>query len=329
MLTQASASPTELAALAKRIKPGEWAELKTANFSRSLLETPGSFITAFSDDAVWNPRTQEVYFLGAGHGDQSAGLQTRFLKYSAAANAWSVTKVPGALYEIIHTYDHNAINPANGEFYHRKFNSREVQRYDPASASWSALPQWPSGYTTSITGGLDYFPELGGLVYINGCGKDNNEGYALLFKDNKWSELTSGLHFGDYHTFIEYNPVQRVAVFGGGEWYNQGESREMYKLDAQGKIAKLKDAPLDLGTGETVFTVDPVSGKYLVFGRDRSFWEYNVMAEKWTKLATPVPFFNETSRDNPVQGTIATPVADYGVIFFLSYYVGKVYLYKH
>lgn len=325
----AIAEQTALGELAARMKPGEWAELKTKNFSRALLETPGSFITSFSDDAVWDPQTQQIYFLGSGHGDRSGGKQARFIAYSAHDNAWSEIKVPSTLWGIVHSYDHNAVNQTTGEFYHRKFGNREVERYDPKSKSWTLLPPWPAHYYNAITGGLDYFPELGGLVYVNGNYKGRNEGYALLFKDNSWRELASGLDFGDFHTFIEYNPMRRVAVFGGGEWHGIGESRQMYKLDAQGKVTKLKDAPLDLGTGETIFTVDPVTGKYLVFGRNRLFWEYDVTADKWTKLSTPVPFFNETEAEKAVQGTIATPISDHCVIFFLSYHAAKVYLYKH
>ncbi|MGH8729710.1 MAG: hypothetical protein ACREV9_16480 [Burkholderiales bacterium] len=308
------------------MKPGEWAEFKTANFSRGLLETPGSFITAFSDDAVWNPQRNELYFLGAGHGERD---QTRFIKYSVADNAWSTIPLPSSLESIGHSYDHNAIDPATGAFYHRVYHTREVHKYDTSRQSWSVLPQWPSGYYVSITGGLEYFPEMGGLVYINGGAKNDNSGYALFFKDNAWREMRAGLHFGDYHTFSEYNPVERAIVFGGGEWYQQGESREMYKVDAAGKVAKLKDAPLDLGTHETVFTVDPVSGKYLVFGRDRSFWEYDLASDSWKKLESRVPFFTDTARDNPVQGTIASPISNYGVVMFVSYHANRVYLYKH
>jgi hypothetical protein len=103
----------------------------------------------------------------------------------------------------------------------------------------------------------------------------------------------------------------------------------MYKLDAAGKVSKLKDAPLDLGTHETVFTLDPVSGKHLVFGHDRSFWEFDVRSEKWTKLTAAVPFFSDTSHKNPVQGTIAAPISSNGVVMFVSYHANKVYLYKH
>ena len=325
----AQAGESELARTAARLKPGEWSELKTKNFSRSLLDTPGSFITAFSDDAVWNSRTQEFWFLGSGHGDRSTGQQGRLIKYSADNDSWTVVSVPEALHEIGHGYDHNAMNPATGDFYHRKYFTREVHHYDPIRKSWSALPAWPDGYYVSVTGGLEYFPELGGLVYINGGGKESSIGYALLFKDNKWKELRSGLHFGEYHTFIEYNPVHRVVLFGGGEWYQRGESRELYQIDAEGKVSKLKDAPLDLGTHETIFTLDPASGKHLVFGRDRTFWEYDVKADKWHRLDKKVPFFTDTSYDNPVQGTIAAPLGDYGVVMFVSYHANRVYVYKH
>lgn len=325
------AGKTELETTAARLKPGEWAELKTKNFSRDLLDTPGSFITAFSDEAIWNPLTRGLYYLGAGHGPESGGVQTRFIRYSAADNFWSVIKLPEELYDLGHSYDHSAIDPAAGAMYHRMYGSkRQVYRYDFASDKWNLLPLLPRDYYFSITGGLEYFPELGGLVHINGSGKkDGDSGSALVFKNGKWSALASGLSFGDYHTFSEYNPVHGVLVFGGGEWHMQGDSNKIFKVDAAGKVSKLKDAPLDLGTHETVFTVDPVSGMYLVFGSDRSFWEFDVVQDRWRKLQTSVPVFTDTSKDNPVQGTIASPIADHGVVIFVSYFARKVYLYKH
>lgn len=311
---------SELEVQAARMKAGEWAEFKTNGFEKDLLATRGSFITNFSDDAAWNPRTQELYFLGAGRGNQPSGEQTRFIKYIAADNSWSVIKLPSALYEIAHGYDHNAIDPATGAFYHRVYHTRQVHKYDPALRSWSVLPEWPSEYRIAITGGLEYFPELGGLVYISGSG-EGDRGYALLFKDGKWSELAVRLSFGDYHTFSEYNPVHKVVVFGGGEWFQQGESREMYKVDAAGKVSRLKSAPLDLGTNESIFTMDPASGKYLVVGKDSSFWEYDVKLDEWRKLTSSPPV--------TVEGTMATPIANHGVVIFVSYHESKIYLYKH
>jgi hypothetical protein len=59
---------------------------------------------------------------------------------------------------------------------------------------------------------------------------------------------------------MEYNPVHRVMIWGGGN----------------------------------IVTVDPVSGDYLVFGSDGSFYAYDVNADRWTLRPGPVPFASPT-----------------------------------
>jgi hypothetical protein len=82
-------------------------------------------------------------------------------------------------------------------------------------------------------------------------------------------------------------------------------------------------------------TVDPVSGAYLVFGADGSFYVYDVAADTWTKqsqtnLFAPV-LCDGTCDARFVWQVVATPVSTYGVVAFVKFNFGNstVYIYKH
>lgn len=80
---------TELAKLAARMKPGEWAELKTAGYSAELLRVQNHHILEYTDTAVWDPKSRQALFVGQGH--YSA---VKFIAYSAAANSWKLLPTP-------------------------------------------------------------------------------------------------------------------------------------------------------------------------------------------------------------------------------------------
>jgi hypothetical protein len=132
---------------------------------------------------------------------------------------------------------------------------------------------------------------------------------------------------GTYQNFTEYSPVHKVIVFGGGNGSNA-----LYVYDVQGNITTKKTPPLaSLGVTHTIITADPVTGNLLVFGKNRSMYEYNPIADTWTPLnIAAAPFFDQ-GPDGPVFGTVATPVGNYGVSLFLNWNWNNssVYLYKH
>ena len=128
---------------------------------------------------------------------------------------------------------------------------------------------------------------------------------------------------GAYHNFIEYNPVHKVVIFGGG-----GNDRRVYKMDSGGSITRMGDAPVGLGVGtsESRVSVDPVSGDYIVVKPNRQMYAYNVVNDQWTTLGVTFP-----SGLSPTDGTIEASIDTYGVIMFIHYDYSNsaVYLYKH
>src|SRR5262245_31505984 len=118
---------------------------------------------------------------------------------------------------------------------------------------------------------------------------------------------------GPYHNFAEYSPVHKVILFGGGNG-----SSDLYKLDAAGKVTALKKAPIGLGTMQSIVTLDPVSGDFLIFGKGGSFYVYDVTSDAWKRQGGKVPIFEPTRvADNKVWHVTATPVSTYGVTMFV------------
>jgi hypothetical protein len=226
-----------------------------------------------------------------------------------------------------HGYDHSALDPWTGNFYHRPFNSREVFRYNTITRTWTALPPIPDDVwdTVSCCVGMDYYSAVDGVVLASAASHG-----AIVWdeRDQDWKALTGPLAMGAYHNFAEVNPNRHTLVFGGG---NAPGSRSLYWLDADGFAAPLRDAPFDLGIQwGAVFTSDPVSGAYLVLARSGELWSYDVSFETWRLLFETTPV-TTTSYDNPIHGVVATPISSYGVTLFVTCEREdcRVTLYKH
>jgi hypothetical protein len=223
----------------------------------------------------------------------------------------------------MHGYDHNAVNPANGDFFHAPFGRNSVvHKYAAGTSQWSVLPQYPS---SSCSGGLEYVPELNGLLYAEA-------GKLMYLPDGaaQWQTLASGLTMGGCHGFLEHNPVHQVTLFGGGESGAVGGYPNIYKMDMDKNVTTMKNAPVGLGPNQAIQTVDPVSGDYLVFTMSGRFYVYDILTDSWSqKSNSNVPIF--VSREKQVHGVVATPVSTYGVTLFVRCDRGdcSVWLYKH
>jgi hypothetical protein len=324
---------TKMGQLAASMKPGDWAELVTAGIVEAHRATGASgAIFGYSEDGAWDPASLTWLYVGSDH-EFRRGAR-RFVTYSALTNAWRV--MPSAEWidaGMGHGYDHNAINPAKGIFYHFPYGSgrRVVHAYDIAKGEWSDLPPLnPPEYLT-VAAGVEYFPEMGGLFVANCQG-----GSAYLFKDEtrQWVTLAKDLPKTSYHAFAEYSPMHKVMIFGGGG--GGDPARLLLKCDADGKITRLKDAPFPLGVRNTIIVADPVSGDFLVFTRRGEFYVYDVAKDAWTRQEGEAPPIFSPTRvaEDKVWHVNATPVSNYGVVMFVKYYSASqsrawVYLYKH
>lgn len=339
-----------LAETAAEMNAGEWRELATGNLEPTLAQTTcgatGS-IFPFSEDAVWDPASHRVYFIGSDHiyiGNCPGMIGQRFISYSEAENNWSaLPNPPWFAPTVAHGYDHSAIDVARGIYYHFPYgeSDRTVHRYDITDEKW--LPDTPTAPTRACCTGVEYFPEFvgadssapaGGLVFAG----DGNV-WAHRTSANQWTGALSDsrLNFGEYHTVAEYNPVHKVVIFGGGEVYSLAQAfNTLFKLAPDGTVTALNNAPFTLRVNLSIVTVDPVSGDYLVFGPNGEFYVFDVIANKWTQK-TGSPLFAAPLRNGivtTVDLTVAAPISTYGVVMFIKHIPGnaaqtKVYLYKH
>ncbi len=320
----AAQAQTAMGALAASMAPGTWAQLTTTNIVPTLEANGASgAIFGYSEDAAWDPASRQWLYVGGDHNDIA-----RFAAYSADTNTWSRKPQPSWIGSgTMHGYDHNAINPATGDFYHYPFGGGRLFKYAVASATWTQLPSLSVPEYIGVASGVEYFPDMGGVFVANLQG-----GSAYLFREStqRWTTLSATLPAHGYHNFAEYNPVRRVMLFGGG---NSPGSQKIYKLDAAGTITPLRDSPVGLGINQSIVTVDPVSGDYLVFHQSGSWYVYDIATDAWTPKSGSFPFATP-NRSTPVWHTGATPVSTYGVIMFVKFYFGTpdqawVHLYKH
>lgn len=315
-----------IAALAASMQPGTWAELATAGFNKgAFLETAtfGKSILQWSDKATWDPTSRQFLFLGAPHFEPG-----KFVLYNDATNTWGSEPLPKVCIPpacIHHGYNHNTVDPGTGHFYYRFFNSAEVYKYNTHTKIWAKLSDISGVAFLEGWGALEFFPEMNGLVYINGDEFTPGIGNVYFFSSatNQWSSIASGIQMGDVGTFAVYNPVHKVMLFGGGG------SNIINRLNANGTVTARGPAPISMGNNLSIVTVDPVSGNYLVLGADKSFREYDVMTDVWKPISGTVPVF--TSNTPPIFDVVATPVTTYGVVMFVKYAFNesKVYIYKH
>jgi len=128
LLSQDRAAETEMGRLAASMKPGTWAELKTAGIVETLKANGASgAIFGYSEDGAWDPETRRFLYLGGNHNGTP-----RFVSYSADDNTWRTLPQPAWIGKwTMHGYDHNAIDPASRVFYHFPFGdkARTVRRY--------------------------------------------------------------------------------------------------------------------------------------------------------------------------------------------------------
>jgi hypothetical protein len=308
----AKLAETELGKLAASMEPGAWAKLKTEDYTADLLRVQSHHILEYTDQAVWDPNSREVLFVGQGH--YSA---VKFIAYSAADNRWKQLPVPswwggdpttgkGA---IGHAYDNNAIDGAKGILYFHQSATTKVHRYDIAKGEWSTLPELkgaPTGHGTALV----YFPEMKGLVRVLA-------GSVHFFSEEKnaWSLLKEKVAMGPYHNIAKYSPAEKAVIFGAGN-----DSKALYRLDAKGEIKALPAAPILVRISSTVVTVDPVTGDVLVLDMEskRKFHAFDVHKNAWRQLP-----------DAPIASGAAAALPELGVNFYFTARPETVYLYKH
>lgn len=312
-----------LADLAASITVGEFVELDTTGLDASLIDAGGGHhVLEYSDKGVWDPNTCQALFTGGGH-----LTLVKFLGYSASENTWFQAPNPTWWCETTpedpyacatHAYGHNALNPATGDYWFRTFNNAAVHHTvaaSPVAAEWDEAPALPSTPASCIATALEYFPELGGLVYVDCAGQTVQ---VLYDGASAWEQLPGTYPMGAYHDYAVYNPVLGQVLFGVGN-----DSLALHLLDASGDVTTIAEPPRGFHPSPEdpdtfrILTVDPISGRFLAVSQGGDVYDYDAGSDAWNAAGNA-----------PENLQIAIPVTTYGVVLFVSR-DPAMYVYRH
>ena len=342
-----AASGTELGDLAASMAPGEWRELSTEGFEGILVPPGGEgALLEYMDEALQNPLTRKIYIIGCaratgGSGsyvcDTTTAEDAGWIEYDENTNAWR-DMPPSPVSPGFHSYDHAAMDPATGDYYYREIDA-DAWKY--AAETWTSIPRIAeSEYEIPCCSGFEFFPELGGLVFIDG---PNKRFLTYRDGDSQWTETAMNVStpVGEYHVFSEYSADRGILYFGGGV----NDERGLYVMGESLAPRRAAGSPVGLGHGGggSIQTIDPQTGNLLVFayrgsdpvddpGSDPDadadyVYEYDPDADAWTRHG-PHPLFTDNGWD--LQAA-AAPVEEHGVVFVANYAFdsSRVYLYRH
>jgi hypothetical protein len=286
------------------MQPGTWKEVDLG-LTSSLYDDQNIF--CYSNDAVWDPATQKVLFMNRDH-----GKPWKFIIYDAQSNKWSRGPLPFSSHGG-HVYDNLTMDYDHGYMYWYT-NAHEMFQYNPATNSWKLIPANGTQPTTGHGMGIEYFPEMNGMIHVYGCGGNGKISFYNL-TTKTWSRIGTSYAMGPYHNLAEYNPVHKCVIVGGGNG-----SSDLYKVDASGNVTKIKNAPADVNSHVSLLTCDRVSGTFLLRTETR-LYGYNVTTDSWSTLSSGTWL-------DPHKSVVAT-INTYGVVLFLNRYQPYCLLYKH
>ncbi|HWB74632.1 MAG TPA: hypothetical protein VG755_06745 [Nannocystaceae bacterium] len=312
-----------LADLAETITVGEFVRLDTTGLDSALIDAGGGHhVLQYSDKGVWDPNTCQALFTGGGH-----LTLVKFLGYSASENTWFQAPNPTWWCETTsedpyacstHAYGHNALNPATGDYWFRTFNNPAVHHTvaaSPVSAQWDEAPVLPSTPASCIATALEYFPEIGGLVYVDCAGQTIQ---VLYDGASEWEQLPGTYPMGGLHDYAVYNPVLGQVLFGLGN-----DSLALHLLDGNGDVTTIAEPPRGFHPSpddpETfrILTVDPISGRFIAVSPSGDVYDYDAGSDAWAATGSA-----------PENLQIAIPVTTYGVVLFVSL-EPAMYVYRH
>jgi RNA polymerase sigma factor (sigma-70 family) len=341
------AKDTALGRLAASLKPGEMQELKTIGLNGELTKSwydwdhdaKGTRVYGaqkmfhimtggWANDAKWDPQTGQIFFLGGGH-----YAAFKFVTYSAKTNKWTLEPVPPWLdprsksqdcgrwpktkagnksWPRGHSYDCNAIYPGKRRYALTLWG--KLRLYDVDKKKWlKSIP----GFNTNSKGPCEGFPELGGFVAFSRSRK------LIVCDPDKGSKRELGRVPYGMHGVMEYNPVHKVLVVGGGDSGKNG-TRGLALVDAKGKIKRLKDLPVRVNcTPSSKLMCDPVSGEYIFQEKHQR------KVKRKQKVYALHPILNEWKEmeGRRFPNGIAVAVDTYGVIVICT--DRQVFVYKH
>jgi hypothetical protein len=272
-----STSGSALSTLAASMAPGTWAELSTVGINSALLSSGnaggvGGNNIPYSNQMGWNPLSREIKLTCSDHG----AAYMPELTYNEASNSWTVARAGGSWPFGTHAYGHFQVRPDTGDLYSR-YNgggvSTENTHRKLVGSSWSTFTSSPQVYTQIGVASAWWPGGSTGRIALSGFGSagcyiifEIALGAAMAFDPvaNTWTTLTipqTMPSLDPYHTVAAYSPQYNCVVYGGGNG-----NRRLWRLNQNRTITELAACPVDIGVQHANLQVDPVSGKFLIWG---------------------------------------------------------------
>lgn len=208
-----------------------------------------------------------------------------------------------------HMYDRLAISP---ELRLLGVNWFGLHLYDIDRKEWLPSVKTASGGKDAYQI-MEYFPEMKAFVYECNWGRD-----LRLWDVEKKAERQVGSYPFGMHGVMEYNPVYKVMIFGGGDG-----CKDLYRMDADGKVVRLSPMPVGVSCTEACkFICDPVSGEYLIQARHPEkrepgvLYAFHPMRDEWQEIP-----------GLKLPSGIGFGVNTYGVVMLCT--ANQVFVYKH
>lgn len=317
---------TAMGRLAVSLKPGEMKKLETNGYTWDLVKSwydwesglrgahKSYSIISWSNDANWDPVTRQLFYFGLGH-----YASPKFVKYSADSNRWELLELPAwadkrknkaKKWPVGHTYDCESICPEKRLFVVKWRELTHVYHID--RGEWRSRPSGAGKWTKAASTPLEYFPEMKGFLLVG-------DRRALVLVDiETWKPRILGQVPIGIHGVMEYNPVHKVMLVGGGDAGDDFQ-RGLALVGPEGRIRRLKPAPVHMRcTPEAKVTCDPLSGEFLVQGVGAArMFAFHPIKDEWRRLNLKAP-----------RG-VAVQIPTYGVVVFCASRGGDVWLYKH
>lgn len=323
---------------AAALSPGQWTTITTNNFTACINHAPDAHdgnIMPFANNFTWDNVRHQGHFVGMDHGNNTLW----YVKYDADSNTWSCSdpQVGSG-----HGYDNTEVDPGSGTVYHKLYDTSGGIKYKTISDSYFAnsLPLPP----TFLGNFMDY-----GMAWWTGPLDGNTNASGALFL---WAQSFAILHIYDptanswfydsgdlsglngwitgYQVAAAYSPVYNVAVFGGG--CCNANPTKIWKFDQHHNITALATSPIGIGTQIGNFTVDPVSGNFLIRG-NHTFYELNPTGTGTYRQLPEPPSYVGNANGSFSDDFISAPIPEYGVVMYIScmYSAGPctVAIYKH
>jgi hypothetical protein len=337
--------------------PGTWAQLTVSNQNAVLgVGTVSGSMIHYCNSMPWNSFNKSIEIIGMDH---NYG-RDRYVRYDDATNQFVlIADDVGFGSSVQHGYDHNTVNPHNGDLYHRftggpnQFYGVDTKRKSVNSSSFIDLPALPDVSYAQIAIGVTYwsgaFTGAGAqgayMVFNSGNALGNaNDGQIGMFDPltNSWIYNQTGMapYYGTnatYHSVAEYSAKKNVAVYGGGNV----APNKLWRLNSDGTFAVMADVPAGKAVGiqNGILVDEPVTGDFLLLSAGE-LWELDPNGSgSWTKQSgarQPPPDVGipgpQSAAPNGVDGIIATSIPEYGVVVFIkqtSSSGGTFFVYRH